>query len=67
MTTPSNAPVSPPAYRWPYFLGAFVLLGFAIGIMWIFWSIRMTAEQRQEREALDEFGHPAVQTNQLSK
>ncbi len=62
---PDNAPESLPTYRWPYFLGALVLLGIVIGIMWTLWSIRMTTDQRKERERLDDFGHPKTQTNEV--
>ena len=61
MTPPDNVPESPPTYRWPYFLGAFVLLGIVLGLMWTFWSVRMTAEQRKDRERLDDFGHPKME------
>ena len=67
MTPPDNAPESLPTYRWPYFLGAFVLLGIVLGIMWTLWSIRMTTDQRKEREALDSFGHPKMQTNEVAQ
>jgi hypothetical protein len=67
MTPPDNAPESLPTYRWPYFLGAFVLLGIVIGIMWTLWSIRMTIDQRKEREALDDFGQPKIQTNKVAQ
>ena len=61
MTSSDNLPELPPTYRWPYFLGAFVLLGIVLGLMWTLWSIRMTAEQRNDHEKLDEFGHPKTQ------
>jgi len=61
MTPSDNVPELPPTYRWPYFLGAFVLLGIVLGLMWTFWSIRMTAEQRKDHEKLDDFGHPKTQ------
>jgi hypothetical protein len=67
MTPPDNAPESLPTYRWPYFLGAFVVLGIVIGIMWTFWSIRMTEEQRDKRRGLDPFGHPIHQTNEVTR
>ena len=60
MTSSDNPPEMPPTYRWPYFLGAFVLLGIVLGLMWTLWSIRMTAEQRKNHEKLDEFGHPVT-------
>ena len=61
MTLLDNAPESRPTYRWPYFFGAFVLLGIVLGLMWTFWSMRMTAEQRKDHEKLDDFGHPKMQ------
>ena len=69
MTPEENANTSTtrPAYRWPYFAGAFLVLGIVIGLMWTLWSIRMTTEQRKERENLDDFGHPQVQSNQTNQ
>ena len=61
MTPSDNVPELPPTYRWPYFLGAFVLLGIVLGLMWTFGSILMTAEQRKDHEKLDDFGHPKTQ------
>ena len=67
MTPPDNAPESLPTYRWPYFLGAFVVLGIVVGILWTLWSIRMTAEQREKRRGLDHFGNPNHKTNEVTR
>ncbi len=55
-----------PAYRWPYFLGAFVLLGMVLAVMWTLWGVNQTREQREDRKNRDAFGNP-VNTNQTNK
>ena len=56
-----------PAYRWPYYVGAMVLLGMVLAVMWTLWSVNQTRELRRERERLNSFGHPVGNTNQTNQ
>ena len=40
-------------YRWPYIVGAMLLLWLLLGVMWTFWSVRETREQHELREGFD--------------
>ena len=53
-----------PVYRWPYYVGAMVLLGMVLAVMWTLWSVNQTREQRKGRNP---YGNPASNTNQTNR
>ena len=56
-----------PAYRWPYYVGAMVLLGMVLAVMWTLWSVNQTREQREQRKGLNPYGNPVSKTNQTNR
>ena len=56
-----------PAYRWPYFVGAMVLLGMVLAVMWTLWSVNQVREKTKERERLNPSGHPVGNMNQTNQ
>ena len=50
-------------YRWPYIIGAMLLLWLLLGVMWIFWSVRETRQQHELREGIDAHKNPKTKTN----
>ena len=45
-------------YRWPYIIGAMLLLWLLLGVMWTFWSVRETRQQNELREGIDAHENP---------
>ncbi len=56
-----------PAYRWPYYVGAMVLLGMVLAVVWTLWSVNQTREQREQRKGLNPYGNPASDTNRTNQ
>ena len=50
-------------YRWPYIVGAMLLLWLLLGVMWTFWSVRKTREQHELREGIDVYEDSTTKTN----
>ena len=50
-------------YRWPYIVGAMLLLWLLLGVMWTFWSVQKTREQHELRERIDAYENPTTKTN----
>ena len=50
-------------YRWPYIVGAMLLLWLLLGVMWAFWSVQKTREQHELREGIDTYEDPTTNTN----
>jgi len=50
-------------YRWPYIVGAMLLLWLLVGVMWTFWSVQKTHEQHELREGIDAYEDPTTKTN----
>ena len=50
-------------YRWPYIVGAMLLLWLLLSVMWTFWSVRKTREQHELREGIDAYENPTTKTN----
>ena len=50
-------------YRWPYIVGAMLLLWLLVGVMWTFWSVQKTREQHELREGFDAYEDPMTKTN----
>ena len=55
---------SPKQYRWPFVVGAFVILWLVLTVVWMFWGVEQTRKEREIRNQHDEFGNPITQTNQ---
>ena len=56
-----------PAYRWPYYVGAMVLLGMVLAVMWTLWSVNQTRKQLEQGRGLNPYGNPASNTNQMNR
>ena len=50
-------------YRWPYIVGAMLLLWLLVGVMWAFWSVQKTRERHELREGIDAYEDPTTKTN----
>ena len=50
-------------YRWPYIVGAMLLLWLLLGVMWTFWSVQKAHEQHELREGIDAYEDPTTKTN----
>ena len=50
-------------YRWPYIVGAMLLLWLLLGVIWTFWSVQKTREQHELLEGMDAYENPTTKTD----
>ncbi len=67
MLAPEENTTLPPTYRWPYFVGGFVILWVVLTVVWMLWGVKQTKAEREMRERLDAFGNEKTNSiNQLN-
>ena len=56
MPAPEENTTLPPTYRWPYFVGGFVILWIVLTVAWMVWGVGQTQRERELRQHRDAFG-----------
>ena len=57
--------ISPPNYRWPFYVAGLVAIWIIVTVIWMFWGVDEARQEREQGMNLDSVGNQLHQTNRL--
>ena len=63
MSDSEESEISPKNYRWPLFVGVFVVLWVLFTMLWMVWGASQTKKEKEHRRQMDSFGNQLEQIN----